>query len=274
MSAHSRRITEQINPRTRDLDLRTPRAVLEGILAEDARVASAVAEGLDRMTEACELLAATLERGGRWFNLGAGTSGRIGLLDAAEIPPTFGLAPDRVQGVIAGGERALTRAVEGAEDDCAAAPRDLESRDFSSSDALVALSASGETPYVLAGVEHARSLRATTIGITCAPESPLARLVEVPIAVMVGPEVIAGSTRLKGGLAQKMILHSLSSAVMVQLGKVRGNLMTALRPVNQKLRARAVAIVRELGQVSEEEARRALDAASGSIEEALALLSR
>lgn len=273
MAGPSRRITEQINPRTRDLDRQEPREILERLLEEDASVPAAVRAALNELTRACDVLTATLERGGRWFNLGSGTSGRIGLLDAAEIPPTFGLPPEAVQGVIAGGEAALTRAVEGAEDDPAAAARDLEARGFQANDALVALSASGRTGYVLAAVAHARALAAPVIGVTCAPDSPLAAAVDIPVVAVVGPEAIAGSTRMKGGLAQKMILHALSTTVMVRLGRVRGNLMTGLQPMNEKLRERAVAIVCQLAEVSEPEAREALRE-TGSIEAALERVSR
>lgn len=273
MPRDPRRITEQPNPRTRDIDRLGTTEILDRILDEDAKVAAAVREVLPRLAEACERLVETLQAGGRWFNLGAGTSGRIGALDAAEIPPTFGVAADRVQAVIAGGELAMTRAVEGAEDDADAARRDLEARQFGSADALLALSASGGTRYVLSGVAHARRVGAVSIGVTCVPDSALARTVDVPIVVVVGPEVIAGSTRMKGGLAQKMILHSLSTAVMIRLGRVRGNLMTGLSPVNRKLRERAVLIVSELSGASPAEAHAVLEAAGGSIEIALERLS-
>src|SRR5262245_31874038 len=194
--------TEQPNPNTRDLDRLELRELLLRILDEDARVAGAVRAALPQLERACELLAERLARGGRWFNAGAGTSGRIGLLDAAEIPPTFGLPPQRVQALIAGGELALTRAVEGAEDDANDAVRGLEARGLCADDALVAISASGTTPYALAAAEYARGVGAATIAITCDPEAPLARSCDVAIAVVVGPEVIAGPTRMKGGRAQ------------------------------------------------------------------------
>jgi N-acetylmuramic acid 6-phosphate etherase len=235
-------------------------------------VAQAVRAALPALERACELLLERLERGGRWFNAGAGTSGRIGVLDAAEIPPTFGLPPERVQALIAGGEPALASAVEGAEDDGPAAVRALEARGLCAADVLVVLSASGSTPYALAAAEHARSKGAATIAITCDPGAPLARACDVAIAAEVGPEVIAGSTRLKGGLAQKMILHTLSTAVMVRLGRVRGNLMTGVRAANRKLRERALWIATELAGCSRQEAQRALEAAGGDVERALALL--
>jgi N-acetylmuramic acid 6-phosphate etherase len=262
-------VTESRNPRTRDLDQLPIGELVNRILDEDARVAGAVRATLPELERACLVLVATLERGGRWINLGAGTSGRIGALDAAEIPPTFGLEPDRVQALVAGGAPALVGAVEGAEDDVGAAVRDLVKLGLGADDAVVALSASGRTPYALSGLEHARRVGARAIAITCVPGSPLALRAEVAIVAVVGPEVITGSTRMKGGLAEKMILHTLSTAVMVRLGRVQGNLMTGLRAVNTKLQERAVRILCELANVSPAEAERALDAAGGSVERAL-----
>jgi N-acetylmuramic acid 6-phosphate etherase len=266
--------TELPNPNTRDLDRLELRQLLARILDEDARVADAVRAALPQLERACELLAARLALGGRWFNAGAGTSGRLGLLDAAEIPPTFGFPGERVQALIAGGAPALTRAVEGAEDDVDEAARELAARGFGAADVLVAISASGSTPYALAAVEHARRVGAATIAVTCDPDAPLARSCDVAIAAVVGPEVIAGSTRLKGGLAQKMVLHTLSTAVMVRLGRVRGNLMTGVRAANRKLRERALWIACELSGCSRQEAQRALDLAGGDVERALSLLGR
>ena len=266
------RPTEARNPRTLDLDRISPRSLLERILEEDATVPAAVSDVLPQLERASDALLATLQDGGRWFNMGAGTSGRLGALDAAEIPPTYGLDANRVQALIAGGERALLHAVESAEDDTAAASRDLRARFFTREDALLALSASGHTPYALAGVEFARELGSTSIGVTCAVGSPLADMVDIAIAVDVGPEVIAGSTRMKGGLAQKMILHALSTSVMVRLGLVRSNLMTGIRPSSCKLRERAIGILMELSGRPEADASAALDSCDGSLERALARL--
>ncbi|MEX2205298.1 MAG: N-acetylmuramic acid 6-phosphate etherase [Myxococcota bacterium] len=266
-------LTEAENPRTRDLDRLPIGELVARILDEDARVAGAVRVARPAIERACEALVETLESGGRWINLGAGTSGRIGALDAAEIPPTFGLERDRVQALVAGGAPALVGAVEGAEDDVGAAVRDLRKLGLGRNDALVALSASGRTPYALSAIEHARSIGARAIAITCVPDSPLAERAEIAIVAVVGPEVITGSTRMKGGLAEKMILHTLSTAVMVRLGRVHGNLMTGLRAVNTKLQERGVRILCELAQVSPAEAERALDAADGSVEKALEALS-
>ncbi len=264
--------TEARNPRTLDLDRLKPRSLLARILEEDALVPIAVREALSELERASDRLLEVLERGGRWVNLGAGTSGRLGVLDAAEIPPTYGMDPERVQAVIAGGAGALLRAVEAAEDDTEAATRDLRERGFCAADALVALSASGETPYTVAAAHFARELGAVTVGVTCSANSQLARAVEVAIAVEVGPEVVAGSTRMKGGLAQKMVLHALSTSVMVRLGLVRSNLMTGIRPTSCKLRERAVRILMDLSGRSRSEASAALETADGNLDHALAQL--
>jgi N-acetylmuramic acid 6-phosphate etherase len=270
----SRGITEEPNPRTAALDRLPLREILARIVEEDAGVPEAVRSALADLERAAEALVEVLGSGGRWFNLGAGTSGRIGVADAAEIPPTFGLERDRVQGVIAGGAAALGRSIEGAEDDSEAGAADLAARGLSRADAVVALSASGRTPYVLGGVQYARSLGARTIGITCNPESPLAAQADLPVVIAVGPEALAGSTRMKGGLAQKMALHALSTAAMVRLGRVRGNLMTEIRASSSKLRARAVRTLARLGAISFEEAGRRLDDARGSLRDALDRLER
>jgi N-acetylmuramic acid 6-phosphate etherase len=262
-------LTERINPRTTDLDRLPLRTVLERILDEDASVAAAVRARLSELEAAAEVLCECLEGGGRWFNVGSGTSGRLGVLDAVELPPTFGLEPERVQSILAGGSAALERAVEGAEDDYEAGGRALRERSVGRGDAVVAISASGRTPYVLGAVEAARELGARSIAITCDPDSPLAAAVDIPIAPAVGPEVISGSTRMKGGLAQKMVLHSLSTSVMVRLGRVRGNLMAELRLVNAKLRERAVRVITRLAHVSAEEAAEALQESGGSVHAAL-----
>jgi len=262
-------VTEAPNPKTADLDRLPVGELVQRILDEDAGVSGAVRVARPAIELACLALVEALDGGGRWFNVGAGTSGRIGALDAAEIPPTFGLDPQRVQALIAGGPPALLGPVEGAEDDTAAAPRELDKLGLGPGDAVVALSASGRTPYALAALEHARRRGARAIAITCAPESPLAKEAEIAIVAVVGPEVIAGSTRLKGGLAQKMVLHTLSTAVMVRLGRVHGNLMTGLRAVNSKLHERGVRILCELARVGRAEAARALEEADGSVERAL-----
>lgn len=264
------RPTEAVLDATRDLDRRSVDEILEAIHSEDRNALDAVGRALPEVARAVDVLVGVLAGGGRWFNVGAGTSGRMGALDAAEIPPTFGLSPARVQAVIAGGERAFSRAVEGAEDDPQAAVRELRERGLAAGDAVVAISASGHTPFALGGLEAAREVGARAIAITCDERSPLAEAAEIAIVSRVGPEVIAGSTRMKGGLAQKMVLHLLSTTVMVRLGRVAGNLMTSLVPASRKLRERAVRIVVSLAEVDEPRARRLLEACDGNVAEAIA----
>jgi N-acetylmuramic acid 6-phosphate etherase len=264
------RPTEAVLDATRDLDRRSVGEILEAIHSEDRNALDAVGRALPEVARAVDVLADVLAGGGRWFNVGAGTSGRMGALDAAEIPPTFGFSPARVQAVIAGGDRAFSRAVEGAEDDPQAAVRELRERGLAAGDAVVALSASGHTPFALGGLEAAHEVGARTIAITCDARSPLAEAAEIAIVSRVGPEVIAGSTRMKGGLAQKMILHLLSTTVMVRLGRVAGNLMTSLVPASRKLRERAVHIVVSLAELDEPRARRLLEACDGNVTEAIA----
>jgi len=261
--------TEAILADTSDLDRRSVEDVVAAIHAQDRAAFEAVGKVQGAIAQAVDVLVCVLAGGGRWFNVGAGTSGRMGALDAAEIPPTFGLPPGRVQGLIAGGARALGRAVEGAEDDPHAATWELRERGLRSGDAVVAISASGTTPYVLGSLEAAHAVGARTIAVTCDPASPLAEGAEIAIAPLVGPEVIAGSTRMKGGLAQKMVLHTLSTAVMVKLGYVSGNLMTHLVPSSRKLRRRAEGLIASLGGVSEERAAELLDTSHGSVRAAL-----
>lgn len=266
--------TEAQNPRTADLDRLPTRELLERILDEDARAVRAVRSCLPALVQAAEQLVDTLRAGGRWFNVGAGTSGRLGVLDAAELGPTFGLESGRVLALVAGGPVALQTAIEGAEDVSDGALAELETHGLGSHDTLVALSASGLTPYVLGAVAYARQRGAFTIAVTCSPQSPLAHDADLPIVPEVGPEVIAGSTRLKGGLAQKMILHELSTSVMVKLGRTRGNRMAWLQPQNAKLKRRATRILLDLGARSPEHAEQLLEAARGSLERALQDLER
>lgn len=263
-------LTERILDATRELDRFGLDEVLEAIHAEDRRALEAVGKVLPDVAQAAEALVLALQGGGRWFNVGAGTSGRLGALDAAEIPPTFGMPGERVQAVMAGGPGALWRAVEGAEDDGPAARAELRRRGLAPGDAVVALSASGRTPFALAALEEASDTGARRIAICCDPRSPLVRAAEIAIVPLVGPEVIAGSTRMKGGLAQKVVLHMLSTAVMVRLGRVEGNLMTNLHPSSRKLERRAIRIVMSLAGVEEPRARELLHQAQGSIQDAVA----
>ncbi len=264
--------TEAALAATSDLDRRSTAEILAAIHAEDRHAVEAVGAVLPALTRAADALADVLAGGGRWFNIGAGTSGRLGCLDAAEIPPTFGFPANRIEGLIAGGPAALLCAREGAEDDSESARTALRARDLGPRDAVVAISASGRTPYALAGLEVAYQVGARRIALTCDPNSPLARAAEISIAPLTGPEVIAGSTRMKAGLAQKMVLHSLSTAVMVRLGRVEGNRMTHLRPGSRKLWHRALVLLQELADADEETARNALERAYGNVAEALAVL--
>jgi len=267
-----RRPTEAALTRSDALDKLNSQEILSLIHAEDAVAHAAVGEVLPRMVEAVEVLACSLSGGGRWFNVGAGTSGRLGVLDASEIPPTYGLPPRYVQGIVAGGDPALRNAIEGAEDDPHGGALELEERGVTLGDVVVGISASGTTPYVLGAIEVAGKLGARTIAISCDPDSPLAESVEISIAPQVGPEVVTGSTRMKGGLVQKMILTALSTAVMVRMGRVRGHHMTHISPSSSKLRGRAVRILMELGEVDRERARDLLRLTEGSVEAALQLL--
>lgn len=257
--------TEGILDDARDLDQKSVVEVLELMHREDAEAHSAVGRVLPAIAEAVDVLTCSIQGGGRWFNVGAGTSGRLGVLDASEIPPTFGMSPKIVQGVIAGGERALREAVEGAEDNAEAGAWELRERGLRPGDAVVAISASGRTPFALGAFEAARQVGARRIAITCNADSPLAHAAEIAIVPETGPEVVAGSTRLKGGLSQKMVLHLLSTTVMVRLGRVQGNLMANITPVSDKLRERAVRIVVQLAGVDPGEARALLESNGDSV---------
>jgi len=265
--------TEEILESTRDIDQWSTERIVSTIHGEDARAWEAVGAVLPRISEAAEVLITALSGGGRWFNVGAGTSGRIGALDAAEIPPTFGLPHHRVQAIVAGGDAALVRAIEGAEDHPERAQFALRERGLRVGDAVVAISASGSTPFTLGSLDVAHEVGARTIGITCNPGSPLAEAAEIAIVPVVGPEVIAGSTRMKGGLAQKMVLNLLSTTVMVRLGYVDGNLMTHMIPASDKLRDRGVRIVMSLGGLDRDAAAKLLADCEGNVAEATRVLN-
>ncbi|MFL6215025.1 MAG: N-acetylmuramic acid 6-phosphate etherase [Blastocatellia bacterium] len=247
-------ITEQANPRTREIDRRSTIEIVTLINDEDRTVAEAVAKVLPQVANAVDRIVERLSNDGHLFYVGTGTSGRLGVLDASECPPTYGVAPDLVRGIIAGGFDALYKAVEAAEDDPAQAARDLETAGVTARDAVVAISASGNTPYTLGALEYAKQVGAAAIAVTCNPDSKMAAAAEVSIAPVVGPEVIAGSSRMKAGTAQKLILNMLSTATMIRLGLVYGNLMSNLQPNNAKLVRRAGAILAEETGLSDEEA--------------------
>jgi N-acetylmuramic acid 6-phosphate etherase len=264
-------LTEQENPRTAQISSLPTEEILRLMNEEDARVPEAVARVLPEITQAVDGIVQRLEPGGRLFYIGTGTSGRLGVLDASECPPTFGVSPDLVQAIIAGGFDACYRAVEASEDDEEAGALDLDRRGFTSADVLVGIAASGRTPYTVGAVNHARKIGALTIAITCVPDSRIANAAEIPIVPVVGPEVVAGSTRLKAGTAQKLVLNMLSTATMIRLGYVTGNRMTNVQTRNVKLHARAIRILEsELGS-SEQDAALALDAAKGSLPTAIVM---
>ena len=261
--------TEQANPASEGIDGRSTEEILRIINAEDQQVGLVVAEQIPPITQAVDRIANQIQKGGRLFYAGAGTSGRLGVLDAAECPPTFQVSPDVVQGMIAGGEAALARATEVSEDEPDLGAQDLAARGFREDDVLVGIAASGRTPYVLGAIEQARRTGALTVGLSCNPDSPLASVVDIAITPRTGPEIVAGSTRLKAGTATKLVLNMISTAVMIRLGYVYGNLMVNVKPANSKLIDRARRIIRDAAGVTLEEAARLLDAAGGSVKAAI-----
>lgn len=235
--------TERVNPRTAGLDRLSTLAMVRALQREDAGVAAAVRRTLPQIARAIDQMQPRFAAGGRLIYAGAGTSGRLGVLDASECPPTFGVAPTRVVGLIAGGARALQRSIEGAEDDPSAAQRDLRRLRLKPLDTVVGIAASGRTPYTVAAVAYAGRLGCLTVGLACVPDSPLAAASEIAIEPVTGPEALAGSTRLKAGTAQKMVLNLLSTGLMVRSGRVQGNLLVHMLPTNAKLRQRSERIV-------------------------------
>lgn len=264
-------LTEQENPRTRDLSTRSVTEIVRAINDEDALVALAVQKELPQVVVAIEGIVTRLANGGRLFYVGTGTSGRLGVLDASECPPTFGVPADLVQGVIAGGYEACHRAVEASEDDREAGGRDLDGRGVTGGDAVVGIAASGRTPYTIGALAHARALGAFTAAVTCVPDSPITAVAEVSIVPAVGPEVLTGSTRMKAGTAQKLVLNMLSTAAMIRLGYVTGNRMTNMRARNSKLHARSLRILMTEAGIDEAAAAVALDAAAGDLPTALVM---
>jgi N-acetylmuramic acid 6-phosphate etherase len=264
-------ITEQSNPQTTDIDRLPTLEALQIINSEDSKVAQAVERVLPAVARAVDGIVEKLERGGHLYYVGTGTSGRLGVLDAAECPPTFGVSPDLIQGIIAGGYEACYRAVEASEDDREAGARALQARGVGAGDAVVGIAASGRTPYTIGALEYARSIGALTICITCNGETALARAVEIPIEPIVGPEVIAGSTRLKSGTAQKLVLNMLSTMSMVRLGYVTGNRMTNLMTRNEKLRGRALGILMAECGLDQDEARSLLEVTNWDLRVAIVM---
>jgi N-acetylmuramic acid 6-phosphate etherase len=266
-------ITEQENPRSKNLSSQSTAEIIALMNDEDALVATAVKRVLGDVAKAVDETVARLAKGGRLFYTGTGTSGRLGVLDASECPPTFGVPPELVQGVIAGGYDACHRAVEASEDNAEAGGSDLKQRGFASGDVLVGIAASGRTPYTVGAVNYARSLGAFTVGLTCVPGSPITQAAELSIVPVVGPEVLTGSSRLKAGTAQKMVLNMISTATMVRLGYVSGNRMSNLQARNLKLRDRAVRIVVAETGSTENEAIAALQASGWIVKKAVSALS-
>lgn len=261
--------TEQTNPASLEIDTLSSLEIVRLMNAEDHKVATAVEKVSDKIARAIDVIAQSMANSGRLFYLGAGTSGRLGVLDASECPPTFNTRPEQVLGIIAGGPKALTTAIEGAEDDLHAASMDLKAYGFCSKDVLVGIATSGRTPYVVGGLNYAKELGAFAIGFTCNPNSDLEQIADLVIAPVVGPEVISGSTRLKSGTATKMVLNMLTTGTMVRLGKTYGNWMVDLRATNTKLKARSIRIVRAIAELDESQAVAALDLCGGEVKTAI-----
>lgn len=265
-------VSEGRNPRTMTLDTLNTLDLLKVINQEDQKVALAVAAALPNISVCVDLAVTSLQNKGRLIYIGAGTSGRLGVLDAVECRPTFSVPDNLVIGIIAGGENALTNAVEGAEDSKDSAIVDLQNIDLQKNDMLVGIAASGRTPYVISALEYANSLGCNTACVVCNPNSPMLTMVNAGICAQVGPECLTGSTRMKSGTAQKLILNMLSTAVMVKLGKVFENLMVDLNASNEKLRARAIRIVMQATQCSQTQAQTALELADNSAKLAILMI--
>ena len=264
-------VTEQENPATRDIDTASTVEALRLINDEDKKVAVAVEKVLPAIANAVGEIVERLRDGGRLFYVGTGTSGRLGVLDASEIPPTYGVGYDLVQGVIAGGYDALYKATESSEDDREAGIHDLDHRGIARGDCVIGLAASGRTPYTIGALEHARQLGCFTACITCVPDSAITKVVDVAIVPVVGPEPITGSTRMKSGTAQKLVLNMISTTAMIKLGYVKGNRMTNVRSSNEKLRERSVRILMLETEITEPEAKSLLETANWDLRVAIVM---
>jgi N-acetylmuramic acid 6-phosphate etherase len=265
-------ISEGRNPNTMQLDLLNTADLLQVINQEDQKVAFAVAKALPEITKAVDFAVHSLQNGGRLIYIGAGTSGRLGVLDAVECRPTFSVSDELVIGIIAGGESALIHAVEGAEDSESAGINDLKAINLQPNDIVVGIAASGRTPYVISALRYANSLACKTVSLVCNPTSPMLTMVDAGICAQVGPECLTGSTRMKSGTAQKIVLNMLSTATMVKLGKVYENLMIDVNATNKKLRARAIRIVMQATQCNQELARTTLEQAQNSAKLAILMI--
>ncbi len=266
-----RLVTENRNPDTMELDKMTPLEIVTAMNCEDAKVSAAVAAVLPQIAATVARAVEAVNRGGRLIYMGAGTSGRLGVLDAAECPPTFGVSPNVVVGLIAGGEKAFIKAVEGAEDDFELGAEDLRQIKLTKRDVVVGIAASGRTPYVLGGLDYAKKTGCHTAAIACNAASDIGAAAEIAIEAVVGPEVLTGSTRLKAGTAQKLILNMISTATMVGVGKVYKNLMVDVMQTNEKLRLRAEKIVAEAADTDRPEAARLLCEAGGDVKVAIVM---
>ena len=268
------RVTERRNPRTQQIDVAEPLGIVDLMLAEDETVPGAVATQREHIADAISAAESTFRNGGRLFYVGAGTSGRLGVLDASECPPTFGTDPEMVQGIIAGGTPALTSAQEGAEDDLEQARKDLAARGVRKGDFVVGIAASGTTPYVRVALTYAKEIGARTAIVACSPPpAETMAQVDIPIVAITGPEVVTGSTRLKAGTATKLILNMITTGAMIRLGKTFGNLMVDLRATNAKLADRSERIVAEVCGLTREQARTLLGLANGSVKLAIVMQS-
>lgn len=266
-------LTEQANPASAEIDRLATADILRIINDEDRRVAVAVQKAIPQLTKIVDALVAAVDGGGRVFYIGAGTSGRLGVLDASECPPTFNVPYDLVQGIIAGGEPALSRATEASEDKPESGAADLMARGFTSRDVLIGLAASGRTPYVLGALGKANELGAVTAGISCTPDSELSRVAKIPVEILTGPEIVTGSTRMKAGTATKLALNMITTGAMIRLGYVFGNLMVNVQPRNEKLVDRARRIISQAAGVSYDEASKLLSEA-GDVKTAIVMVRR
>jgi N-acetylmuramic acid 6-phosphate etherase len=266
-------LTESVDPRYANLDTLSVSALAQLMNDADRTVPEAVRAALPQIVPAIDAVSQRMSAGGRLVYVGAGTAGRLGMLDASECPPTFSTAPGQVSAIIAGGPQALITAVEGAEDDSVAGAAAIDAARIGALDAVVGIAASGRTPYVVGAVTRARQLGALTVGLSCHAEATLSHAVDLPIEVLVGPEIISGSTRLKSGTAQKLVLNMISTIAMVRMGKTYGNLMIDVRATNHKLRERARRIVQQISSASRDEAAAALDASGNDIRVAALMLA-
>jgi N-acetylmuramic acid 6-phosphate etherase len=264
-------LTEQSYTASECIDRLLTADILGVINAADSEIAAAVAKEIPRIAQAVDAIVTSLDHGGHLLYIGAGTSGRLGVLDASECPPTFNVSPDLVRGIIAGGEPALSRSVESTEDDPTAGARDLMSSGFAPGDVLVGIAASGRTPYVLGAIAKAKEIGAITCGISCTPDSELSRAVDYPIEPKPGPEILAGSTRMRAGTATKLVLNMISTAVMIRLGHIYGNLMVNVQPTNAKLTDRARRIIASATGVDETSAAELLEASGRSVRTAIVM---